>query len=109
MPSLQLRLVRQRRRRKTVEWKEKLDSRLRFKDATLDMCRCLLDAISLSFAFVSPILALAISAIPEFVSRTPHLQPMQVSAALLGMALQLSVLCGAIGREPFFSFILDPV
>ena len=78
-------------------------------DATLNMCRCLLDVISLSFAFVSPILALAISAIPEFVSRTPHLQPIRVFAALLGMALQLSVLCGAIGREPVLSFILDPV
>ena len=109
MPLLQLRLVWQRQRHKTVEWKKKLASRLHFMDATLNMCRCLLDVISLSFAFVSPILALAISAIPEFVSRTPHLQPIRVFAALLGMALQLSVLCGAIGREPVLSFILDPV
>ena len=109
MPLLQLRLVRQRQRHKTVEWKEKLASRLCFMDATFNMCCCLLDVISLSFVFVSPILALAISAIPEFVSQTPHLQPIRVSAALLGMALQLCVLCGAIGCEPFLSFILDPV
>ena len=104
MLSLQRRLVRQRRHRKTLEWKEKLDHRLRFKDATLDMCRCLLDSITLSFTFFLPILTLGISAVPEIISQTTHFQSMEVISALLGAALLLSVLCGALGRKPFFYF-----
>jgi hypothetical protein len=109
MLSLQLKHVRQRRRRKTLEWKESLDSRLCFRDATLDMGRCLLHSIILSFAFVSPILAFGISAVPEIVARTSHLQSVQVVSTLLGTALQLSILCGALGREPFiFVYLPEP-
>jgi hypothetical protein len=100
MLSFQHRHVRQRRRRKTMEWKEGLDCRLRFRDATVDMCRCLLNSMALSLAFFSPILALRISAVPDIVSRTTHLQFLEVISVLVASALQLSFLCGALGREP---------
>ena len=99
MLSSQLKLVRQRRRLKTVQWKDRLDRHLRCYGEAKDIGQHLIHSVLLSFTYVSHLLATAISAVPEAVCQT-SLPSVNVIAAMTALAIQTAILCGALGREP---------
>ena len=65
------------------------------------MGRHLIDSTLLSFAYVSHLLAMAFSAVPEAVCQfQPSLTSLNVIAAMTAVGIQAAMLCGTLGCEP---------
>jgi hypothetical protein len=96
MLSHQLKIVRKRRRYKTIQWKRRLDWRLRLQEA-YNTCAQWQDSTLASFSYLSYFLAIFASAVPEALSQlSSNLGSATVITALLVATIQASCFRGGI-------------